>query len=64
MVWPFKRGGWSFSSEKDPRWNCKGRARALAITAGLPPEAQEKLDELEARYGEPPDDLEYFCMKD
>lgn len=57
-----KIGSWSVISKKDPRWNCNGRD----IVGGfdMPRRCREKLKELEALYGKPPDDLEYSYMKD
>lgn len=57
-------GSWSLRSEKDPRWNCDGRAEVMIITAGLPPKVTKKIEKLKKKYGEPPEDLEYSCMKD
>ncbi len=59
-------GSWSITSKKDSRWNkTDGKAKVIALTAGTPEEItqyiQMKKEELKC---EPPDDLEYICMKD
>lgn len=57
-------GAWELSSESDPLWNCHGHVDRMIITDGYPQEVKDKLAELEAKYGSPPDDLTYSCMKD
>ncbi len=56
-------GCWWFASKADPRWNKQGHVETLSVTA-MPPEAQKALDELKEQLGEPPEDLEYGCLKD
>jgi len=58
-----KSGSWWLRSQKDPRWNCDGRGDLL-FSAGLPKEAEAKIELLKKEYGEPPDDLEFGGMKD
>lgn len=58
-----KPGSWSLSSFKDPRWNASGRDDIL-VSAGICPAARQKIDELKTKFGPPPNDLEYSCMKD
>ena len=53
-----------FASKKDPRWNRSVRLPNLVVTADWPPEVKQLLDRLKQELGEPPDDLEYWCMKD
>jgi hypothetical protein len=59
-----RSGSWGFYSKKDPRWNVNGSTKCLLVTGGYPEEAQTALDKLKKKYGTPPDDLEYSCMKD
>ena len=56
-------GFWSIESEKDPRWNASGEEQFLSVMS-MPTAAKEHLKECEKLYGERPDDLEYFCIKD
>ena len=57
--------GWvSLYSKKDPRWNFQTRVESLLVTAGIHSVITKKVEELEKIYGEPPEDLEYSCMKD
>jgi hypothetical protein len=58
-----KIGSWYLSSKKDPRWNDCGR-EALLVCAGLCKGAKKSIEANRDRYGDPPDDLEYSCMKD
>lgn len=57
-------GRWHLYSKTDPRWNERGDARAMAFTAGMPREVEAAIKRLKETLGEPPDDLEYSCMKD
>ena len=57
-------GTWWLRSESDKRWRAGGHVDALAFSAGMHPDAQQALDELKTKYGEPPEDLEYGGMKD
>jgi hypothetical protein len=63
MAFGIKSGTWSITSEKDPRWNASGTEEYMSVFV-LPKEAQQHLENCKAIYGEQPDDLEYFCMKD
>lgn len=58
-----KPGSWSVYSQSDPRWNRHGRCN-MWVTAGPAPDALAWIEECKASYGEPPDDLDYSCMKD
>ena len=61
MTWP---GTWSFRSKSDPRWNCRGDAASMVLTAGMPKEARSALDKMKGELGYPPADLEIYQMKD
>lgn len=58
-----KPGTWVVDSASDPRWNKSGRCKLL-VTAGTAREAAVWIEECKAKYGEPPGDLSYTCMKD
>jgi len=61
-----KPGHWWMRSESDPRWNIGGRGRIL-VSSGLrggSQECEDKYAELVKQCGEPPEDLEFGCMKD
>ena len=55
-------GEWSLRSVKDPRWNCSGRG--FISMGSRPEEADAKIEEMEEKFGEMPDDLTYSCIKD
>ena len=57
-------GTWYWYSPTDKRWNCSGHVERMIVTAGIHPDAQRAYDECHHLYGEPPNDLEYSCMKD
>jgi len=59
-----KPGSWTVSSESDPRWNGSGRTEAMLFSAGLPQEVKDYIAEKTEELGDPPDDLEWFGMKD
>lgn len=60
-----KPGSWSLRSKKDPRWNDAGTSDYISIMGGMCSEAQRSLDRTKMLLEEePPDDLEYSCMKD
>lgn len=54
-------GGWLVHSESDPRWRARGTA--LVGMFAQPPECKAAIEELEAKYGEPPHDLEWSYCK-
>jgi hypothetical protein len=56
-------GVWYTRCKSDPRWNFDMRCN-VSITGGPPKEFEDKIAELTEQYGEPPEDLEYGCMKD
>lgn len=56
-------GVWWYSSKKDPRWDVSGTVDIMSVFSD-PPEAKEALERKKKELGEPPDDLEYGCMKD
>lgn len=58
-----KKGSWWLISKSDPRWDANGETTWL-VSAGVCPEADAKIKELKAKYGDPPDDIEYGFMKD
>lgn len=50
-------------SKSDPRWNGSGRDDVGGFV--INEKAQEHIDKLKEKLGEePPEDLEYGCMKD
>ena len=51
-------------SESDPRWNCNWRVDAVFVMGGRSKEAELKVEELTKKYGDPPKDLYFGCMKD
>jgi hypothetical protein len=55
-------GSWWIYSKKDSRWNTNGRATGTIMT--FQHEAELAIEEMKTRLGEPPDDLEWGCMKD
>ena len=55
-------GSWSLSSDTDPRWNCSGRGFISICSRAS--SADAKIEEMEKKFGEMPDDLTYDCMKD
>ena len=55
-------GSWWMHSEKDPRWNATGRGFVGGMA--MPEECRKKLGELQAEFGEPPDDVEWGYLKD
>jgi hypothetical protein len=57
-----KEGSWWIRSESDPRWNRSGRGQVGMFM--VPAEAEAEKASLEARYGPPPEDLEFGYMKD
>lgn len=59
-----KPGSWYLYSEIDPRWDATGRCEDLVVTAGMPKECREKLEDLKQKLGDQPEDLEYGVMKD
>jgi len=63
MAFGSRSGSWWFKSESDPRFEAEGISSFLS-TWEPPKEAQEKLKELEERYGKAPEDLEWGFMKD
>ena len=56
-------GGWSLYSESDDRWNCNGSTDSMYVTGGMVHDAKERLELMKKLYGDPPEDLEYSCMK-
>lgn len=54
-------GEWSLRSETDPRWNKNGDCTCGGFVQ--PEECKEQIKILTAKYGEPPDDLEWGYMK-
>lgn len=59
----FRAGTWWLSSRQDPRWQAFGFAETLSVLS-LPQEAKVVLDAMKKKYGSPPEDLEYGCLKD
>lgn len=59
---PVREGSWWLHSEKDPRWNCTGRAGVGGFV--IPQECKNKIEQLKQTLGEPPDDLKWGYMKD
>lgn len=58
-----KWGSWWLKSKSDPRWN--GNGKDLVGGFAINYEAQKHIDKLKEEFGEePPEDLEYGCMKD
>jgi hypothetical protein len=57
-----KNGVWMFSSKTDPRWDCDGKG--FVSFGSICGKAQDKLQKLKKKYGEPPKDLEYTFEKD
>jgi hypothetical protein len=58
-----KQGTWWIKSKSDPRWNGSGRDDVGGFV--INEKAQEHIDKLKKKLGEePPEDLEYGCMKD
>lgn len=55
-------GTWYFSSKSDPRWSASGRG--LVGGFSFSPEAEARLEELQAQLGDPPTDLVWGYMKD
>jgi hypothetical protein len=55
-------GAWGVSSKSDPRWNGKGEAFIL-ICSGWPQAMLDWIKLCQARYGDPPDDLEGWQHK-
>ena len=55
-------GTWYIRSESDERWNVSGRAHVGGFM--MPPEIEQKLEELKEKYGNPPSDCEWGYMKD
>ena len=63
----FKLGGpgiWYTSCKSDPRWGFSMNCDFVSITGGPPKEFYDKIKKLTEELGDPPDDLEYGCMKD
>jgi hypothetical protein len=59
-----KPGSWWLRSKSDPRWDADGRESFL-VTAGPVSSAIDFVERKKAELGiDPPDDLEYGCMKD
>lgn len=57
-------GSWWYRSKSDPRWNLNGRCR-MFVMAGPPADANERIEELKKLLKcDPPEDLEFGCMKD
>lgn len=56
-----KEGSWHIESNFDKRWNKSGRGY---IGFGCCPEAEEAVEELKKKYGDPPEDLKMSYWKD
>lgn len=57
-----RAGTWWLQSKSDSRWDTSGRAGVGGFS--IPTECQIELDRLKAKYGEPPEDLEWGYEKD
>lgn len=59
-----RRGYWSLRSKTDSRWNDSGESDFISAM-GMCSEAERAIERTQKLLGEdPPDDLEYSCMKD
>ena len=57
------KGTWWLKSKADPRWDDSGASASVGMFA-MPAEVKQRVEELKARLGEPPSDLEWGYMKD
>ncbi len=55
-------GSWWLGSNKDPRWNFNGRGFVGGLI--MPSECEDKIKELEGKFGKKPEDLEWGYQKD
>jgi len=57
-------GSWWLRSQKDSRWNINGRG-FIVVSIGMHSDAAKFIECKKEELGcDPPDDLEYGCMKD
>lgn len=56
-------GTWWLASRSDARWSASGQADRLPSVFSLPEEARMTLAEMRRRFGDPPEDLEYGCLR-
>lgn len=56
-------GTWWLVSKTDSRWCATGNVKQVPFVFALPDEAKVTLDHMRRQFGDPPEDLEYGCLR-